>query len=914
MKRFLRYLITISVLLFFPFIDEEAELDAQQWGTIQGEVTNFETGEPLSGANVMIKGTKFATSTDENGTFLIRFIPTGTYAVEVSLIGYIKVQQTDVEVKQGEAISLSFQLRPTEVLLKEKIEVVGKRPLMDINVPATRREISKEDIEKVMVHRLAEILSMQAGIVEQDQKLHIRGARAYENLYLIEGISMEDPFSTRGLGMNLSPSAIEELSVITGGIEAEYGQVTSGVIDVKIREGEDKFHGYLTYKRDHFGWSAPYSFNTDILDLSLSGPLCKNLYFFLNTQSYLSDTHLPSCDKLYSSTFRGASFAPRQDNRFSLVGKVNLKPDPLRNLSFSFGKSVEIDQDKSVLRTRIRPPTYSYGYALEYKNILDDYNTFTHESNFQVLSWEQKVSLNTSYQLRISRFFSNLHSDVNGKHWSEYTMPDDYLPLDISISPDSNYYIVTAGDGFYDWGDGDTWYDHFIESFSFRGDFSHVFSRYYRIKTGLYHQYQTIQLLDIYKPWLGKTALGLNYDLYRAFPTDGAFFWQNNLNFGDAWLNLGFRYEYWFPGKYVEGAVDDTNLTSEEVRKEFYEDSFDFFGSRAKGILSPRVGFSTSVSENVRFFFDYSQLSKKPNPQYVYAKLFTGTESTYQLFGNPNLNPERVITYEVGVKFLITPRDALRVVGYYRSIYDAITAVGVVPEEKGENPYLMYFNLDFGLCRGIELQYLKEVGKKLSLGVEVSFSRASGERSLPSDVLKGIPGRAYQTLYQEYHLDWDKPWRLSFNFNYNEDEKKKILGIGLPPDWELNLRGWAQAGKRYTPFEAVVEGTDTTFVQSGEFNEKLGKYLSSVDLNLQKHFHFGSFDYTVFCEITNLFDTKNPTVINPLTGDAYQEGDIIPYAADNLLLPEFGSQLPFWKDPARYSPPRNIRLGMSLRW
>jgi len=136
----------------------------------------------------------------------------------------------------------------------------------------------------------------------------------------------------------------------------------------------------------------------------------------------------------------------------------------------------------------------------------------------------------------------------------------------------------------------------------------------------------------------------------------------------------------------------------------------------------------------------------------------------------------------------------------------------------------------------------------------------------------------------------------------------------LPANWEFTLRGWAQAGKRYTPFEMVVEDTDTSFVQAGIFNEKIGKYLSSVDLNFQKHFHFRSFKYSLFCEINNLFDRKNPTVINPLTGDAYQKGDIIPYSIDNLLLPEFGLDFPFWEDPARYSPPRNVKLGIVLRW
>jgi outer membrane receptor protein involved in Fe transport len=914
MKAIFTYLNIVFLLLFFSVISKVGNLKAQGWGTIKGEVSNFETGEPLSGANVLIKGTKYATATDEDGNFLIEFVPAGAYTVEVSLIGYIKVQQKDVEVKKGDTVKLVFQLRPTEVLLKEKIEVVGKRPLMDINVPATRRDIGKDDIQRIMVHRIEDILSAQAGIVEQDQQIHIRGSRTYESLYLIEGIAIEDPFSTRGLGIVLSPSAIEELSVITGGIEAEYGQVTSGVIDVKIREGEDKLHGFLTYKRDHFGWSAPYSFKTDVVDFSLSGPLYKHLYFFCNVQTYVSNTHLSSADQLYSSTFGGKSFAPRQDNRFSLMGKLSLRPDALRKLSFTFGKSAVINQDKSILTTRIKPPVYSYGYPYEYRNILDHYNTFTHQSEFQLISWEQKISLNTSYQLKLSRFFTNLHSDVNGKHWSEYIMPEDYLPLEVKMHPDSTHYIVTAGDGFYDWGDGDTWYDHYIESFALKGDLSHVFSEFYHIKTGIYHQYQTIQLLDIYKPWLGKTRLGLNYDLYRVFANDGAFFWQNEFNLKDAWLNLGMRYEYWFPGKYVERAVEDTNLTSDEIRSKFNQDTFEFLGSKAKGVFSPRVGFSTSLGANRRFFFNYSQLSKKPNPQYVYAKLYTSTESTYQLFGNPNLNPERVITYEVGLKFLLTPRDALRIVGYYRNIYDAITAVGVIPEDEDGNPYLMYFNLDFGACRGIELQYLKEVGRKLFLGVELSLSRASGERSLPSDFLKGIPGRAYQALYQEYYLDWDKPWQILFNLNYYEDHKRKIMGMNIPSDWELILRGWAQSGRRYTPFEAVVEDNDTTFVQSGKFNERIGEYLSSVDLILQKHFHIRSFKYTLFCEIDNIFDRKNPTVINPLTGDAYQKGDIIPYGVDNLLLPESGTDLPFWEDPARYSSPRNVKLGIAIRW
>jgi outer membrane receptor protein involved in Fe transport len=896
---------------------------AQGRGNVEGVVTSFERKEALSGATVSIQGTPYITTTDEKGKFIFENMPVGTYRVKVSVIGYITMEQTEVKVEEGKTTKLFFELKATEVPLKEKIVVIGERPVMDINAPATKRDIGKEEIASGLIDQMDQIIAQKAGVVEMDNQLHIRGARSYENLFLIEGVSIEDPYSTKGFGLVLPPSAIEEMSLITGGVEAEYGQVTSGVIDVKLKEASEKLQGSASYKMDHFG-NVPFSFNSDILDLSLSGPtpffsrlnLAGQSFFFFNSEIGLKDGYLKHANNLYSSTFGGKAFAPREDNRYSSIFKLDWRLEPLWKMCFTYGGSAVINQDKSLLLTRIRPATYSYGYPFEYQNILNNYNTFTQKSNFELLSLDRRFSVGSFLQLKLSRFFTNLHSDVNGKNWSEYVMPQDYEPLNIILSPDSSHYIVSAGDGFYDLGDGDTWYDHYVESYSLRGDYDQILTRFYRIKCGIYHQYQTLQLLDIYKPWLGKAGLGLNYDMYKVFANDGAIYFQNNFNFFDANLNLGARYEYWMPGRYVERAMNDTLLFEKEFKDKFYKETFSFFGRRAKGIFSPRIGFSASAGENVRFFFDYSHLAKKPNPQYVYAKLNSTSESTYQLFGNPNLNPERVVAYEVGLKFLLTKGDALSLVGYYRNLYDLITAVAVTPEGQAQNPYLMYFNLDYGLCRGIEIEYMKNIGKFFSGSIDLGISKSSGERSLPADILKGVVGRAKQALYQESNLDWDKPWQSSFTLSFLVDRRIRFFGLLFPQDWELNIRGWAQAGKRYTSYRMNVENSDTTFIRENEnsVNNKIGKYWSNIDLNLQKHFNLKNLKYTIFCEVTNLFDRKNVTVINPLTGEEYKKGDIIPYGVGDLLLPEFGSKLPLWEDPARYLAPRNIKLGVTLSW
>ncbi len=110
-------------------------------------------------------------------------------------------------------------------------------------------------------------------MVAEKNEIHIRGGRSYENSYLIDGLSIQDPFSGGTSGLMLSANSIEEVEVLTGGFNAEYGQSMSGVIEVKTKKGSEKLKGQFTYKTDKLGFLSASDWNSDVGEGSLSGPL-----------------------------------------------------------------------------------------------------------------------------------------------------------------------------------------------------------------------------------------------------------------------------------------------------------------------------------------------------------------------------------------------------------------------------------------------------------------------------------------------------------------------------------------------------------------------------------------------------------------------------------------------------------------
>ena len=880
-------------------------VEAKETGSVVGTVIDAETKVPLPGVNIVVKGTYLGAATDADGRYLIPEIPTGDFTFEVSMIGYTIQQKTGIKILTDETIVVDFVLEPTTLALGQEITVIGEKPLMEVDITSSTRSISADEIQASVVENVSDVVSQQLGVVEEEGALHIRGGRSHESLFLVDGVAIRDPLSGAAYGLQVSADAIAEIEVITGGFNAEYGQAMSGVVQIKTREGGSEYHGSATVKSDHI-LGLDY-FNTDIMEFNLHGPehllswfLPGDVTFMINGYGFFSDTYLPHAKRLYSSQYGGTRFAPREENDWSGLAKITWKIDPTHKLSATYNRSLKINQGYF--------SEYG-GFPYRYSQNLDNFNTYTQEAIGINLSWTHTISPTTFYETVLSRFYTSLHYDVAGKHWSEYIMTDDQLPVNTDSLGQ-----VEVGDGFYDWGDAPYWHDHYVETYTFKGDLTSQISHRHQLKTGTELSTTEMQLVDIYKPWLGETGLGLNHDLYRVYPHNGAFYIQDKIVYEGLIVNVGLRYDYWFPGKYVEDAINDPEAVtiSDAAREKFKKETFQLFGRRGKGHLSPRLGISHPVSDNDMLFLSYGHFSQLPKYQYIYAKLTSRSMSTYQLFGNPNLNSTITVAYEMGLKHKFSENQMISLTAFYKDIFDYPTSLRVEADNPrlGNISYLMYFNMDFARARGVEIELKRRHSHYLSGTMNFAYSMATGKSSTPDDALLVAAGRLREKTLKEDFLNWDRPIHFAINvtFRAGENEHPNLFGIKLPDNWAVNLRWQTQSGKRYRPVERKEDSNSQPYDDYGERNAEVGKHWEWLDIKIEKDFRWGPIWTTLFLEGKNVLNNKNPRLINPLTGRAWEQGDPIPISWANDP-----DDLPPW-NPSRYREPRNLRLGLSVSW
>ncbi|NUN08717.1 MAG: TonB-dependent receptor [Ignavibacteriaceae bacterium] len=935
----MKKIITLLILLFCQLIFPQSK------GSVSGVVTDNKTKEGLPGVNIIVKGTHFGATTDIQGRFNIQNISPGSYTVEVSLIGYKTIQYTGTKITAGKSTVLNVNLDETVLTLEQDIVIIGEKPLVNVEETQSKRSVSREEIELSIVENINDIVTQQAGVVKSDNSIHIRGGRSYENAFLLDGVSVQDPLSGTGFGLQLSANSIEEVEVITGGFNAEFGQATSGIVNVRTREGSiNRFHAFLSYKTDNIlPISSPFVFNTDIVEFNFSGPepltnfvlpaiglnLPGEVSFFVNGYAGLSDGVTQGYfkvkpRKIYSSIFGGEKFAFRTENNWFWLGKLTYKYSPTMKFAYSYNQSVGINQNSQSLQSNLEYIEPSPGYQYEFQNILDQANVYTHKNNYHTFTLTHTVNSKNYYELKLSHYFTHLRSDANGKKWNEYNEPLDFpnFPIEYYNSTRDTIGMI-PGDGFWDVGNPFTWHDHHLEEFSVRGDYTSFFDEKNKFKTGFNLQFQEMQVVDIYKPWVGE--YGLNNDIYKVYPALGSVYAQDNINFGGMILNFGLRFDFWFPGKFVDDAVGNPDVITipDEVREKYRSESYKFFGDRYyKGRLSPRLGISHPISDNQTLFFSYGHFSKWPKPQFVYAKLNPfSAKSSFQKFGNPNLKPETTVAYELGLKTQFTEDDVLTVTAYYKDIFDYVnTRTSRISSARfATQRFITYVNQDYARSRGLEFEYKKRMGRAFSGSASFTYSIVTGKSSSADDGVLVLSGLLDESIKEDY-VPWDRPFSASLNLSFYvaKDEALFDFGNGILDDYNVFVRFFFQSGKRYTPsvFTGNYEIDGRPEYETDRTNRfgEIGDNWSWIDLNFEKYIKVGKTSFTLFAEINNLFDWKNSAIINPVTGRAYEFGDDVPTSWNDPRYPDLQAPLnPYPYNPARYLTRRNIRVGVNFK-
>ncbi len=258
-----------------------------QDGKLRGVITDRESGEPLIGANVVIEGTNLGASTDINGEYVILSVPPGVYTVRASYIGYASVSISNIRVSSNITTTQDFKLSSTAIQV-QAVEVVADRPLIQRNTTNTVRISTQEEIRTIPVRGLQNMLAYNAGVVQQDGTLYIRGGRAGEVAYYIDGANTTNPLF-RSEAVSPIQEAIEEFQLQSGGYTAEFGGANSGIVRTTLRTGGSQFKASVDYQTDDFAGPGREFLGTSARGyrnavVTLSGPILSNLRYFVAGQ------------------------------------------------------------------------------------------------------------------------------------------------------------------------------------------------------------------------------------------------------------------------------------------------------------------------------------------------------------------------------------------------------------------------------------------------------------------------------------------------------------------------------------------------------------------------------------------------------------------------------------------------------
>jgi len=186
----------------------------------------------------------------------------------------------------------------------------------------------------------------------------------------------------------------------------------------------------------------------------------------------------------------------------------------------------------------------------------------------------------------------------------------------------------------------------------------------------------------------------------------------------------------------------------------------------------------------------------------VYAKLKSTSAATYQLFGNPNLNPTTTVAYELGIKHKFNENLVTEFKAYYKDMFDYASAERISMENPrlGNISYLMYMNMDYARSKGIELRVKQRYARYLTGTLNFTYAVSKGKSSKPTDNLLVQAGKISEKPLKENFLGWDRPFRLTLDLNFfvGKNESIPIFGWRIPEKWGISTHWEIESGKRYT--------------------------------------------------------------------------------------------------------------------
>jgi outer membrane receptor for ferrienterochelin and colicin len=931
---------------------------AQAWAGVTGKITGVVRdgkGLPLPGVNVVVEGQTRGAATDFDGEYAILNMPPGIYTLQFSCVGYRGLHV------DGVAVSVDLTTRQDAVLQESVVEgevvtIVAERALVQVDQTYSASYVDANQLRTMPVTELSQVVSLQAGVVDG----HFRGGRSGEVLYLVDGIPVVDVYDG-SRGVDVQVSMVQELQVLSGTFNAEYGQAMSGVVNTVTRDAGEKpsltISGYAgDYLSNHtrqfinidevnplqlsnmeLGFSSP----TPLPWLSLTGSLRYTdnngwrqgqrlfspqeqigaweangtQYRFFNADQVMGFNMLEmfgedwfflvdqQMDSAWVSLIQAGAW-PMDDAAdssavYNLFQWANARSHERyeRSSGDRAGRKY-VDMDTEVrraaqlkLRADLGPGSVLRGMWLANDRHYQEYShswRYTPDarlrrysrSQLSSLKWDKVLTAETFLDLSVSHSLNlynhRLYDDILDPRY----VNDEWLPAEsgfyyypffevnpFDLDPDGRWQYI----GFAQMGGTEN--EHFsrrTDTWDLKGNLTRQWGKRHLWKTGVElrnHRLAFDQRSVSFDGFEIVAPQGANDNRYVRRPWEASAYLQDKIEFSDVTVNAGLRLDVFDPQ--TDMPVDLRNPTY-SARREV----------DPKWQVSPRLAIAYVVSESGVLHFSYGHFFQRPAFDVLYQNPDFEITGLNTVVGNPDLNVERTVQYEIGMQQQLGEDVAMDISFYSRDIRDLVSTDRQI-ETVTVDKYYMYTNRDFGTIKGIVISVDKRYQGGFQAGLDYTFQVAEANASSADAARNAVEGGKEVNKYL-IPLNWDRRHTLNGHVSLERGP------------WGLSLLGSYGSGLPYTPTPKSEDLVVGLLENSGRKPPYVNFDMSGYWNVLKKP------DLQVNFQVKNLLDRLNENNVFARTGRAGYDINWQDTQAELAV------------DPGNWSRPREVIVGFRL--
>lgn len=941
------------MIYFLIFLLSMSEPFVETGSSITGYISD-EYGNPIVGASVVITGNDIGDITDSDGRYDI-YLETGSYDVLVSMPGMGHEVLEEIVVAGEESTRLdfvlkyppSYELQPSITLDRSDVpgsEISGTEKIRSMPVSAIMEIVEIQPGMENSGDRCGSIKFFSGGTrnpfhieysvsgASTDTHLHMRGGRCGEVVYIIDGFPHRCPIDNSFLS-SIPISSIYEISNVGGSFDAQYGNAQSGIVEIETLEGGSSYHGGFSVSgndwqalgfADNWTWGGisaddPYSWK-----LSNVSPFSEARLEFgahIGGPEPLTNYLLPEIGIEIPGEMRifvdgeflqtGGGENGRYGYGFDEWGKSY---NGIIRLSYNPSASTRINISTSFLNrksgwfgigdywawNRYEVPcidtdsvSTTYGDTLAWgRNILFGLPTRFWNNGSMGLRVNHSISDETSIQLGISQYKTSF--DFKVKNDPESTDPmrqtewlgedwswNEWQQYETDLYAD-DYGFIRSGTSRFPWNESSS------TTTTLKADMTTSIGEEHSLGAGIDGSYYDIFSYDIIAD-----SNSINQNRYSAFPNSGGVYLRDRIYFGDGFaLSAGVRCDYFYAN--YNRASRPLNIPPPPS---FQNTVLDKIEAPAKYSINPRLTFYCPVTERESLHFSYGTYSQIPEFRQLYRQADYSYSEETPFGGNPDLDFEKTVQYEIGFVHSFSESCLIDITGYVKSISNMVETDVYSLSPIGD--YALYTNGGSGDSRGLEVTLNGNPDGFFSWNLSYMLSKSTGTSSHALQNYLYSQYNGFSNADTDQYLDWDQRHTVQADFNLSIPRGRGIRIADSPVFQGLNVHLSWGFGSGY-PYTHSNQG-----IYEPRINEVRYPATNSASLKMIKTFWLSSMTLDTWCEVTNLFNRKNIDNIE----------DIGWYEAESQAD---------WQDDAdptgpmdnhyAFSRPRMIRFGLGLNW